>query len=660
VLSPADRAGSEVRIPSLVSRSPLRNVLVLLGYLAISFAYFGWRLLPHPGEALVGSKHDPQIFVWSFAWWPHAIGNWTNPFFTHALYAPEGINLAWTTSVLGLALAFAPVTLLFGPIVAYNLAALMLPALAAWTAYLLCRYVTGSTWASLVGGYLFGFSSYVLGQQLQGHLHMTGVFLLPLVALALLRYVDGNLGPGGLAWRLGVILALQLSISTEIALTMTVALAVGLALAAWRVKEARGRLRSALAPIAAGYGLGALLAAPLLAYAALDIPWRSFAGAETAGTDALNLVFPTSVNGLAGSSFDSLTDHFNATESALYFGLPTLLMVLLYAWRRRRSRGTQFLVAGFLAGILLALGPALRIDGREIVTLPWTLAHHVPALENARLPRFAVYAALAASVVVALWIATTRGRIYPRPFVLPVLAVAALVPAVTQSLYVKDPERPRFFADGLYSRCIPRGESLAIFPYGGDSMLWQAETGFRFRLAGGYLYPTGIRGPVLTKFDEDPTVMTLRFRTDVSLPTMDNLLGFAGRKGVDRIVTAASSEYPSARQMKRFGPVQRVGDVLVAPACGAPSLATRDLSPVVDEIAAQARSGSTISYCHNTYYYQLPVDVYPAGVLAGATRAKFVDGVGLTCEPPPPGYQRQGYAPEELGVPANTYPYYTP
>jgi hypothetical protein len=41
---------------------------VLLGYGAISFAYFGARLLPHPGRALLGSGQDPQIFVWSFAW----------------------------------------------------------------------------------------------------------------------------------------------------------------------------------------------------------------------------------------------------------------------------------------------------------------------------------------------------------------------------------------------------------------------------------------------------------------------------------------------------------------------------------------------------------------------------------------------------------------
>ncbi len=42
---------------------------------------------------------------------------------------------------------------------AYDVAAILLLALAAWTAYLLCLHVTWRRRPSLVGGYLFGFSS---------------------------------------------------------------------------------------------------------------------------------------------------------------------------------------------------------------------------------------------------------------------------------------------------------------------------------------------------------------------------------------------------------------------------------------------------------------------------------------------------------------------
>ncbi len=108
---------------------------------------------------MLGSGRDPEIFVWSFAWWQHALATGQNPFVSHAVYAPDGINLAWATSVPGLAIPFVPLTWLFGPVASYNVAALLLPAAAAWTAFLLCRYLTGALWPSLVGGYLFGFSA---------------------------------------------------------------------------------------------------------------------------------------------------------------------------------------------------------------------------------------------------------------------------------------------------------------------------------------------------------------------------------------------------------------------------------------------------------------------------------------------------------------------
>src|SRR5262249_29858274 len=151
----------------------------------------------------------PEIFVWSFAWWQHALGAGWNPFLSHVVYAPDGINLVWATSVPGLAIPLGPLTWLAGPVVSYNVAALLLPALDAWTAFLLCRYLTGSLWASLVGGYLFGFSAYVVAQSL-GHPHMSAVFLLPLVALAIVRFVRGGLTARGLAWRLALLLGWQL------------------------------------------------------------------------------------------------------------------------------------------------------------------------------------------------------------------------------------------------------------------------------------------------------------------------------------------------------------------------------------------------------------------------------------------------------------------
>src|SRR5262249_45463452 len=160
---------------------------------------------------------DPEIFVWSFAWWQHALGAGENPFVSRAVYAPDGINLAWATSVPGLAVPFAPLTLLAGPVVSYNVPMLLLPALAACAAFLLYRPVRLGP--ALAAGCLCGSSAFVAPQPL-GHPHMTAVLLLPLVALVLVRYVRRELTRWGLAWRLGLALGWQLWISTELYTTL--------------------------------------------------------------------------------------------------------------------------------------------------------------------------------------------------------------------------------------------------------------------------------------------------------------------------------------------------------------------------------------------------------------------------------------------------------
>ena len=75
-----------------------------------------------------------------------------------------------------------PLTWLANPVVSFNVLTLLAPALSAWTAFLLARYLTRDRFASFIGGYLFGFSSYELGQLL-GHLHMDLIFIVPLLLL---------------------------------------------------------------------------------------------------------------------------------------------------------------------------------------------------------------------------------------------------------------------------------------------------------------------------------------------------------------------------------------------------------------------------------------------------------------------------------------------
>jgi hypothetical protein len=551
------------------------SVAALALFFATSVVVFGWTLWPHPGRSIIGldASADPEIFIWSFAWWAHALGSLTNPFVSHAVYFPVGANLMWTASGPGLGLAFTPLTWLVGPTVSYNLAVLVLPALAAWTGFLLCRYLTGSAWAAIVGGYLFGFSTYAVAHEWGGDPNLS-LFVVPLVALVVLRHLRGELSPVGLAWRLGVLLAVEFTLSTELTLTLTLALAVALALAYASFREYRRRVVGSLLPIAAAYPLAALLAAPFVAYLVSGFESEKFVGSD--GGDFLNILVPSPLTALGGSLLAPLSDHFtsNNTDRDLYIGIPTLVVFALYAWRGRRGGPARLLVAGFVVAWVLALGQTLELAGRKLMRLPWHFADSLPVLPNANPTRFAAYMALTASVAVALWIGSTRGRWLSRPVVLPALAVLSLVPASWSADFARNPERPEFFSRSLYKLCIPRGEALAIFPYArfGDSMLYQAESGFWFDIAEGNLgrdtYPPRF-------VFADPTVEALQFYWygPQPRPSMQQLKVFATRRRVDRIVSVEPLVYPTGPELREFGPLQVLGGVGVAPACGYDSLA---------------------------------------------------------------------------------------
>jgi hypothetical protein len=466
-------------------------VLAFGAYALLAFLYLGLRLVVDGGSQFLGSGADPKAFIWSFGWWPHAMLHGLNPFVTRAIWAPSGLNLAWATSVPGLALLFSPVTLLAGPAVAYNVAAVMLPALAAWTGFLFCRYLTHAFWPSFVGGYVFGFSSYLLGQE-EGHAHLSAVFVLPLVALVATRYVRGEIDGRGAALRLGPLLGFELLVSTEVSFTLALALATGIALGCAFIPGRRRRIALFVVPLAAGYAFAAVLTAPFVYYAiagfrsvTLSEPWLYV-------TDLLNFAVPTRISLASLGWAHSISDAFpgNDAERGAYLGLPALLIVVLFARTRLRTPSGRFLVAAFAVAVVACLGPKLTIDGRESITLPWSVVAHWPLFDNVLTERLALYVSLATSVIVALWTAARPPGL--GHWLLPVLLLVAIAPNPMADVWATGYAVPAFFTDPAYSSCLDPGETILPLPgiaYN-EALMWQVAAGYRFRMtAGGMLAP---------------------------------------------------------------------------------------------------------------------------------------------------------------------------
>jgi hypothetical protein len=547
------------------SHRRLMAVLALGAYIFVSFLYFGLPVASHPGRPYIGSGVDPEIFIWMFAWWPHALLHGLDPFRTQEIWVPATYDLAWTTSVPGLAVLFAPVTLLAGPVVAYNLAAVLMPALAAWTAYLLCRHITGKVWPSLVGGYLFGFSAYMLGQQM-GHLHMTSVFLLPLVALVVLRYLEGSLGGRALTLHLGLLLGVEIWFSTELFLTLTLALAVALAVAYLVAPARRHRLRSMVLPISGGYVLALVFASPLLAAMLVNFQSGSINYPRDYPADLLNPIVPTRLILTSAWWASGISGHFrnNDAENDAYLGLPALFAFVLFVRGRWRTAGARFLTITLGLTLFAALGTELHVAGHRVVSLPWEVLSKQPLFDNLLPSRLALYSSLVVAVAVAGWAATTPHR--RLAIVLPTLAVIALVPRLGAGFWKQTPIRPPFFASGLYRTCLVPGESILAIPYNwrGDSILWQAESGFSFRLAEGYVTSTKP-----ASYENEPGFAPLR---DDEIPSDPReVISFARSKGVTTIIVQEKRDAGWGASLSKAVRPRPVGGAIVFPLIPGPT-----------------------------------------------------------------------------------------
>ena len=545
-------------------RLDAQQLLALLLYAVASFLIFGLRVAASSHLSYVGTGVDPQIFIWSFAWWPHALLHGLNPFITHAVWSPDGVNLAWTTSVPGLAVLFAPVTLLAGPVAAFNVAAVLMPALAAWTCFLLCRHLTGSTWSSVTGGYLFGFSSYMLGQQ-EGHLHMTSVFLIPLIALVLVCFVQGTIDRRQLTVRLGLLLAAQLTFSTEIFFTVTIAIATATVLAYLVAPQSRYELRALVAPLASAYLLALVIAAPLVYYAVSGFDAHPINSPRQFAADLANLVVPTKLTLLSVREHVMAT-HFlgNDSERGAYLGVPILIAVGAFARRRHSSATGRFLLLCLVTGVLTELGAYLRIDGRRLLPLPLSTIDHLPLIDNVLPVRISLFVSLAAAVIVAFVAAEGHSR-WTRQ-VLPALAVISILPNLASHVWITSPDNPPFIAKKLYRACLLHDENTLIFPAGGrgDAMLWQAESAFWFRIAGGYLSPV-----VPATFRQ----FRAAHATLAPTSTPRQILALAHAKGVRAIIVDSHHSSPW-RTLIPGRPVDVAG-ILLFPVPGASPAATR-------------------------------------------------------------------------------------
>lgn len=461
-------------------------------YVGIAIATIGRGAVLHPASvcACSNSAPDPTIFMWSLAWWPHAIAQGLNPFVANVIAPPGGANVAAGTTIPAAAIAMWPVTALFGPFVSFNVLAILGPPLCGLTAYLLCRRLSAHNSASLTGGFLFGFSSYELSQSL-GHTHLTLVFLIPVMVHLALRRFAGELSRRRFIAVLATVFVFQALLSTEILFDAVLIGASSLVIAYYCFpRSTRGSIDTLAREIAIAGIAALLLLLPYFWAALAEAPITR--GGNTFGLDALNLVLPTRITWLGGQLLHSVSATFergNNWEAGGYLSLPLLIALGVFTrttWRTERT--TRLLVYTFAVSVVLALGSPLHVAGHQLIALPWSLLQELPLFPGLVPSRIMVFAELILAVCVAIWL--SRPSLHSgRRWLIASLGVVALFPNVAGAWWSSRPTNPSFFRTTEYRHRLAHGENVLIIPAGmfGNSMLWQAETDFYFTMPDGYV-----------------------------------------------------------------------------------------------------------------------------------------------------------------------------
>ena len=469
----------------------LRGLSALVLYLGLAVVFLARGLGGRWSTAYIGKGVDPPQLMWLMAWWPHALAHGLNPLFSDAIWAPRGINLAWATSMpLASSIAAAPIAIA-GPIVIYNLLCALALALAAWTTFVLCRYLTGAYYASLTGGYVFGFSAYMLGQTL-AHLDLLLVFPIPLFTMLLIRGMRADITWRALVAGLALILIVQFLMFIELFATMTLLAGIALVVVVVTGSSAeKTRAVNLLPTVTVSYAIAFAALSPLLYYM-LAVGYEP--GAQHPpllySTDLLNLFFPTPTMELGCAAFPrAITAHFLGFifEAGGYIGVPLLLIAAAFARRHWSEGWVRALVLMLIVAVVLSLGPFLVVGGRPVIPLPGLAVGALPLIGKALPARLMMYAFLALAIITALWLC---GSVTPRwvRVVVALVVVASMLPNLSASFWTSAIDVPRFFSDGLYAKYLSPRETVVVLPYGinGNSMLWQLQSDWYFRMAGGY------------------------------------------------------------------------------------------------------------------------------------------------------------------------------
>lgn len=471
---------------------------------------------------------DIAQMTWFQSWTAWAIEHAHDPFVSHAINAPHGVNLMWNTAMPLAGAIMAPATLAFGPLTTVNLLFILGPITTALTArWWLTRHVD-SEFARLAGGAIVGFGPFVAAH-LGGHLNFTVLTLVPVILRLgedVLWREPGRRLPAVL---LGFSLAGQALLSEEVLLLVVgggivMWLAAVVCVPAIRHWPSTDVMRGcAFAVLMAGVVLAWPLTVQLLG------PDRTH-GVDTARYFAQprDLVIPSTheLFGVPAETQVLIARGTNPFEDAVYLGVPALVLLAFTLAVCRRQHWVRAGALATLVFVLLSFGSGTHGALWTGFAHPLAAVLAPPVLSSIVPQRFG----LLLDLLAAWWVAhlvdygTARLRSVRRshgPAInwLAPLATLALVAVVLVSWVPATPNGqanvgvPTFFTSAQ-SHLLRNGSRVILLPAPDQpndaAMLDQADAHLRFSMLGSYAISPNTSGVMASHASADPLTAAAR------------------------------------------------------------------------------------------------------------------------------------------------------
>lgn len=377
-------------------------VLLAAGVYAAAAVVLTWPLARHLTDHLIAHHNpaatsDSPLNAWILTWALHALTHFPMRLFQANIFYPASDALAFSDTLLGNQVLFAPVYAATGnPVLGYNVTLLGAFVLNGLSLALLARSITGQALPALVAGFVYAFAPVRFPHLF--HLQLQSAWWTPLAFLA----VDAWLREPRMSRMAGAVLAVWCQFLSSAYLGLMLAVLLG-PYTVWRGWPDRHRLLTAraLRHLTLAGLLGTILFLPVaIPYLRSQAQWgheRGLGDQLHYSAQPASFLAADETNRLYGDLTRPFRRQYAPWETTLFVGLVPLGLAALglIPWQRggtaegtgpaRLPRG-YLLVAGL--GALLSLGPIL-IWGDEPAQWPMpylALFLWVPGFPGMRVP----------------------------------------------------------------------------------------------------------------------------------------------------------------------------------------------------------------------------------------------------------------------------------